>query len=119
VFSVRFSFLNSSFLYFVANFFSISFGNVADHSLILKTDGSLWAFGDNQYGQLGDGTTIQRNFPTQILNTGVAQVAAGRSFSLILKTDGSLYAFGRNDSIVGQLGDGTNVDKLVPTMIFS
>ena len=114
---MRFSFLNLSFFCFVANFFSISFGNVADHSLILKTNGSLWAFGDNHYGQLGDGTTIQRNFPIQILNEGVAQVAAGRSFSLILKTDGSLYAFGRNE--FGQLGDGTNVDKLVPTMIFS
>ena len=45
------------------------------HSLILKTDGSLWAFGKNIDGRLGDGTTANRNTPTQILSSGVASLS--------------------------------------------
>ena len=51
------------------------------HSLVLKTDGSLWAFGRNNYGQLGNGTTVHRNTPTQIISTGVSQVSAGLSLA--------------------------------------
>ena len=64
-----------------------------EHTLILKTDGSLYAFGKNNYGQLGDGTYTDKNTPIQIIASGVAQITAGRSFSLILKTDGSYACF--------------------------
>ena len=69
-------------------------------------------------GQLGDGTTSDRNTPTQILSSGsVAQIAAGSYHSLILKNDGSLHAFGFND--YGQLGDGTSINRSTPTQILS
>jgi alpha-tubulin suppressor-like RCC1 family protein len=65
------------------------------HSLILKTDGSLWACGFNSYGQLGDATTTATsNTPVRILSGGVTQISAGTFHSLIVMTDGSLRACG-------------------------
>ena len=84
-------------------------------SLILKTDGSLWATGTNSSGQLGDGTATQQLVPEQILHSGVAAASAGGSFSLIVKADGSLWAMGDNSS--GELGDGTTTQQLVPELI--
>ena len=87
------------------------------HSMFIKTDGSLWASGRNHYGQLGDGTTTQRNTSTQIISTGVSQGSVGFNHSLVLKTDGSLWAFGSNSN--GQLGDGTTTQRNTPTQIIS
>ncbi len=66
-----------------------------DHSLFVKTDGTLWSMGYNLYGQLGDGTTTNRSTPVQVA-TGVSQAAAGESHSLFVNTDGTLRAMGRN-----------------------
>ncbi|MDB5106413.1 MAG: Branched-chain amino acid transporter, amino acid-binding protein, partial [Fibrobacteres bacterium] len=88
----------------------------AFHTLILRSDGTLWAAGRNDYGQLGDGTTLQRNSPVQVL-TGVADVSAGGFHSLILKTDGTLWAAGQNG--FGQLGDGTSIQREAPVQIAS
>ena len=87
------------------------FANIAYHSLILKSDGSLHAFGMNSYGQLGDGCR-HRNTPTQILASGVSQIAGGYNHSLILKSDGSLHTFGRNN--YGQLGMVRLLTKTLP-----
>jgi alpha-tubulin suppressor-like RCC1 family protein len=76
-----------------------------DHSLFIKTDGSLWAMGHNYYGELGDGTTNNADQPEQVLASNVTAIAAGYEYSLFLKNDGSLWAMGQNNS--GQLGDGT------------
>jgi hypothetical protein len=101
---------------FYAGIMNISAGG--HHTLILKTDGTLWGCGDNSYGQLGDGTTISRTSPVQIISmTNVQSVAAGSDYSLILKRDGILWACGNNGS--GQLGDGTNINRSAPIQIMS
>jgi alpha-tubulin suppressor-like RCC1 family protein len=85
------------------------------HSLFVKSDGSLWVMGDNQSGDLGDGTTDGHNTPEQIVSSGVTAVAAGAFQSFFIKSDGSLWAMGNNQ--FGQLGDGTSTDRAIPVQI--
>ncbi|MFH1230427.1 MAG: putative Ig domain-containing protein [Planctomycetota bacterium] len=86
------------------------------HTVILKTDGTLWAWGLNSSGQLGNGTFTNKNIPTKIgTDTNWAIIAAGGSHTVALKTDRTLWAWGRNDR--GQLGDGTNTNRNIPTKI--
>src|SRR5262245_16714960 len=60
-------------------------------SLVLKSDGTVWSFGGNAYGQLGDGTTTQRLTPVQVSGlSGVATVGQGAYYSIALKSDGTL-----------------------------
>ena len=89
-------------------------------SLFVKPDGSLWAMGGDQYGQLGDGNAglnVQVNSPEEIVASNVMAVAAGNDHSLFLNSDGSLWAMGRNS--YGQLGDGTTNDSHIPKLILS
>ena len=67
-----------------------------EHSLFLKSDGTLWAMGDNSCGQLSDGVSAKTNRPTQIVASNVTAIAAGHEHSLFLKSDGSLWTMGRN-----------------------
>jgi alpha-tubulin suppressor-like RCC1 family protein len=83
------------------------------HCIALKSDGTVVAWGDNSYGQLGDGTTTKRFSPVVVPGlTGVVSVAAGGSHSLALKSDGTVMAWGANS--VGQLGDGTTTQRNNP-----
>jgi alpha-tubulin suppressor-like RCC1 family protein len=83
-----------------------------DHALAVRSDGTVWAWGNNQYGQLGDGNTAIHVTPTQVTGlTGITQVAAGVEFSLALRSDGTMWAWGANG--VGQLGRGTITDHEV------
>ncbi len=88
----------------------------SSHSLIIKNDGTLWAWGGNVYGELGDGTYISKNTPIQIgSDNNWKDVKAGAHHTIAIKNDGSLWSWGRNYS--GELGDGTNIDKNTPTQI--
>jgi alpha-tubulin suppressor-like RCC1 family protein len=86
------------------------------HSLAVQSDGSLWAWGDNNRGQLGDGTTTDRYIPIQVMS-GVTAVTAGTQHSLALKSDGTLWVWGANYS--GQLGDGSTTDRHTPIQVLS
>ncbi len=87
------------------------------HTLAIRDDGTLWAWGVNSYGELGDGTTTSRAVPVEVgTATNWLAVAAGGYHSVALRTDGSLWAWGANDS--GEVGDGTNMNnRLKPVHI--
>ena len=83
-------------------------------TLALKSDGTVWAWGRNNYGQLGNGETASRTAPVQVMTgegtplTDVTAIAAGAAFGLALKSDGTVWAWGANTS--GQLGSGKTSD---------
>ena len=86
------------------------------HTMALKSDGSLWAWGPNSRGALGDGTTVDKLSPVQITaDTDWVSISAGGFHTMALKSDGSLWAWGANAT--GALGDGTTGDKLSPVQI--
>ncbi|MBM3274923.1 MAG: hypothetical protein FJZ00_07205, partial [Candidatus Sericytochromatia bacterium] len=94
-------------------------GSVAgggSHSLALKSDGTVWNWGNNSYGQLGDGTVTQRTTPvkTSLITTAV-EICAGDSHSAALLANGTIMAWGRND--VGQLGDSTTSNRTTPVAV--
>jgi len=86
------------------------------HTVAIRSDGTLWAWGWNNYGQLGDGTTIDQYSPKKIgTDNDWISAAAGEYHTFALKSDGSLWAWGSN--AYGQLGDGTTIDQYSPKKI--
>ncbi|MES2152183.1 MAG: choice-of-anchor D domain-containing protein [Pseudomonadota bacterium] len=86
------------------------------HSLVVRADGTLWAWGGNANNQLGDGGSADVRTPKAI-GSGYATVAAGFAHSLARKTDNSLWAWGSN--LNGQVGNGSVVNVLTPTQVGS
>jgi alpha-tubulin suppressor-like RCC1 family protein len=85
-------------------------------SVAIKTDGTLWAWGDNNYGQLGQNNTINRNSPVQIgALTNWAKVQTMFHGSVAIKTDGTLWSWGRG--IQGQLGLGNQTNYSSPKQV--
>ena len=85
-----------------------------NHSMVLKKDGSVWSTGNNEHGQLGDGTTNKHAF-IKVIDDGVVAIAAGSKHSMVLKKDGSVWCTGNNEH--GQLGDGSTAGKNAFTMV--
>jgi alpha-tubulin suppressor-like RCC1 family protein len=86
------------------------------HSLALRNDGTVWAWGENSFGQLGDGTLTERDTPVEVPGlSSVTAISAGFEHSLALTNDGVVYAWGRNT--FGQLGDGTTQQSEVPIAV--
>ena len=92
-----------------------------DYILALKDDGTVWAWGKNQYGQLGDGTNITRYEPVQVKNlSGIVDIIVGKDqnqgdYAIARRHDGTLWAWGRNNN--GYLGDGTTEDRYIPVKL--
>ena len=94
------------------------------HSLALKDDGTVWAWGYNQDGELGDGTKANSTQPVRVGKLkGVEAISAGAYFSLALKEDGTVWAWGSNASdldktqVTGQLGDDAITSSETPVNV--
>lgn len=86
------------------------------HSLALKSDGTLWVWGFNMYGGLGNGGTVDTNLPVQITEENDwLTVEAGQVHSFAIKQDGTLWGWGYGG--FGQLGLGNDEDVAIPTQI--
>lgn len=91
-------------------------GSNQTHCAALKEDGTLWMWGSNRKGQLGNNDTVPVNVPIQIgVDTNWIDVQVGPMHTLGLKSDGTMWAWGHN--YYGQLGDSTLTDTLVPAQI--
>ena len=94
----------------------------ATHSLALATDGTIYAWGKNEYGQLGNDSTTNSPVPVAVKTAGtpmagktIIQIHAGYEHSLALASDGTVYAWGRNNS--GQLGKNDATDTHIPDAV--
>lgn len=106
---------------FLENIIRISCSG-SSHNLAIRSDGTLWSWGGNNYGQLGDGTTVARHRPVQVVGPGgagfftqVVDIEVSQTHCLAVRRDGSLWAWGYNNW--GRLGDGTTTDRHTPTRV--
>lgn len=96
------------------NWSYVSANNI--HALALRTDGTLWAWGDGDYGKLGIGILGDRSSPVQVgTDTNWYKISAGYNYSLAMKTDGTIWAWGYNAR--GELGIGDVEDRSSPTQV--
>ena len=91
-------------------------------AIALKADGSVWTWGMNNHGQLGDGTTADSPVPVHVLGpkgvgylTGVTAVMGGEQHNFALKSDGTVWSWGMN--MTDQLGDGNAQDSSTPVQV--
>jgi alpha-tubulin suppressor-like RCC1 family protein len=100
----------------LTNWSQVSAGN--DHTLSVKTDGTLWAWGEGNNGRLGTGNIIDRSSPVQVgALTNWSQVSAGGSHSAAIKTDNTLWTWGRGS--YGRLGHNNTIDRSSPVQVGS
>ncbi|HET9475613.1 MAG TPA: hypothetical protein VFO82_17060 [Steroidobacteraceae bacterium] len=86
------------------------------HSLALGADGSVWAWGNNDFGALGDGTTTSSDVPVPVDGlTNVIAIATGDSHSVALRADGTVWTWGGNPS--GVLGTDTTTARSLPGQV--
>jgi alpha-tubulin suppressor-like RCC1 family protein len=105
----------------LAGKFIASLSASSTHTLALSDNGELYAWGENDAGQLGDGTAISRLSPVSVLMAGslsgktITGISAGPGFSLAVASDGSIHAWG--DNSFGQFGNGTTVSSQIPVAV--
>jgi len=89
------------------------------HCAAIKTDGTLWTWGRENYGQLGTNTTTNKSTPVTTFAGGTnwKQVSTGRFYCAAVKTDGTLWTWGRGN--YGQLGTNTTTNKSTPVTTFA
>jgi alpha-tubulin suppressor-like RCC1 family protein len=102
-------------LYFNQNIvnynYSLGSGNV--HSALVMADGTVYTFGDNQFGQLGDGTTVNSNLPVTVCGiTNAIMASCGQGHTAVLLANSTIRTFGNNQ--FGQLGNGTLTNSPIP-----
>ena len=86
------------------------------HALAIRSDGSVWSWGTNRYGQLGNGSTTDAGTPQRVTGlSNIIAVSAGGLHSLALDGSGNVWAWGYN--YYGDLGDGTRSDRLAPVRV--
>ncbi len=86
------------------------------HTAAVRSDGTVWTWGDNGNGQLGDGTMTDRLTPVQVVGlTDIVAVSAGWDFTLALRRDGTVWAWGSN--MDGELGDGAGRYSPMPAVV--
>ena len=107
----------------------ISVSSGWDHCLALAADGTVFSFGSNSSGQLGNNGSTDQWLPTQVLkgdyagkkflgdtpNNPIVSIDAGAWHSLALAADGTVYSFG--DGVYAQLGDASNTSKSTPVRV--
>jgi alpha-tubulin suppressor-like RCC1 family protein len=105
---------------YLTNVIQVAAGH--NHTCVLKTNGAVYCWGENDHGQLGDNTDTKKHIPVQVKGvegkdylTNVIQVAAGGHHTCALKTDGTIYCWG--DNYYGQLGDNTNTNRYTPVQV--
>jgi alpha-tubulin suppressor-like RCC1 family protein len=95
---------------------AVACGQSANFSFALTASDQVWAWGSNNFGQLGDGTTVDRHTPVQTVGLPagdpVVAISAGFTHTLALTASGEVWAWGFN--INGQLGDGTTTERHTP-----
>ncbi len=85
------------------------------YAMVLREDGSVWAWGGNEHGQLGDGTTDDRRVPVRVRGLSSVAAVAAEGYSSLALRNGVVWAWGDNKS--GQLGDGTLTSRQVPVRV--
>ena len=87
-----------------------------EFSLSLKSDGTVWAWGGNGFGELGVGTNVPSSTPIAVSSlSGVIAIAAGWDHSLAVKSDGTVWAWGLNAN--GELGNGSTTNSNTPVQV--
>jgi alpha-tubulin suppressor-like RCC1 family protein len=87
-----------------------------DYSAALRADASVWTWGSNDAGTLGDGTQNSAAVPVQVLGlSAVSAIACGNNHVLALRRDGTVWAWGANEE--GSLGDGSTAMRLQPVQV--